>query len=130
MTSATVPVPKISSTRLNSKRPTRPQLMAPTTTSASHTGSMRLMTSIASSCSRATDLRVTALDVRFTGPVVTRAALCKGSCSYAPRAVDPFALREPGRPRARRDEPAADPDAVELDAELHPEAGGGPPPPP
>src|SRR5918992_5712967 len=118
MTSVNVPVPKISSTRLNSKRPTSPQLRAPSTTSASQIGSVRLIISIASSCSRATDCALRH-DVRCRGRSVTGAPICKGSCSPA-QAIDPLALRRAARPGAGGDQPAVDPDAVDLEAQLEP----------
>src|ERR671915_584646 len=103
MTSATVPAPKISSTRLNSKRPTRPQLRAPTMTSASHTGSVRLISSIAPpSCD----------------------GLCETSrCTLETRsgytAVRTFSFTAPVRPRAGRHEPPLDVDLAAVQPEDH-----------
>src|ERR671915_418636 len=103
MTSATVPAPKISSTRLNSKRPTRPQLRAPTMTSASHTGSVRLISSIAPpSCD---------------GLCETSRCTLESRSGYT--AVRTFSFTAPVRPRAGRHEPPLDIDLAAVQPEDH-----------
>src|SRR5688572_6084524 len=85
-----------------------PQLRAPTTTSASHTGSRRLMNSIASS-------------LRCDGLCETTQSTLAGLAGYT--AICTFSCTRPVRPGLGGDEPPVELGLRGVDADRHAEAG-------